>query len=251
MKKSIYIVALLLFATGIIAQTTTQNYILTKIYQDASASSSLDFIQYFDGLGRPIETVQKTISGVTGSDLVNLTEYDGFGREYRHWLPITSTGNGAYVAPSTITGNTTSLYGGDANPYNTNNFEPSPLNRVTGKYGAGASWYGASKKTGFDYQTNAASEVIYFSVNTSNQLVRNSYYDANTLYKTMVADEDSKTTTEYKDKLGRVVMKRSDTNTDTYYVYNDLGQLSFVLSPKATDDLATMSLPLSATNDNS
>jgi len=236
MRKSIYIVALLLFATGIIAQTTTQNYVLTRTYQDANANRSLDVIQYFDGLGRPIQTVQKAITP-SGKDLANLTEYDAAGREYRHWLPITSTGSGAYVAPATITGNTTSLYGGDSKPYAETILESSPLNRVLGQRQPGAAWN--SQPSGVTYGTNTASEVAYYFVNSSNQLQRTGNYAANTLYKTVMADEDGKTSTEYKDKLGRVVMKRNSTNVNTYFVYNDLGQLSYVLPPLAADALAS------------
>lgn len=241
MRKSIYIAALLLCTTGIIAQTTTQNYILTKTYQDASASSSLDVIQYFDGLGRPVETVQKGVVPTTGADLVSLVEYDDAGRQYKNWLPIAFSGNsGAYVAAATITGGSPkSYYNYDSKPYATTEYEASPLNRVTGQYGVGNAWYANSKKTSTAFQANAANEVGYYFVNSSIKLERNSYYAANTLYKTVLADEDGKTSTEYKDKLGRVVMKRSDTNVDTYFVYNDLGQLSYVLPPIATDSLPT------------
>jgi len=94
-----------------------------------------------------------------------------------------------------------------------------------------------------DYKTNAANEVTYFTVNTSNQLVRGNgttnYYDANTLYKTVATDEDVKPTTEYKDKLGHVVMKRSSGDVDTYYVYNDLWQLCYVLPPSFIDGMGS------------
>jgi len=257
MKSKIYfLLALSLLWYGeISAQSSTQNYIVTTVptapvtdptsLTDANSNST---IQYLDGLGRPIETVQKAISGVTSSDLVSLTEYDAFGREYRHWLPVTNAGSGAFVTPATITGNTTTLYGRDAKPYATTNFERSPLGRVTGKYGAGASWYTGKKNDSILYQTNTATEVIYFSVNTSNQLVRGNgttnYYLANTLYKTVVTDPDGKPTTEYKDKQGQVVMTRSSTNVDTYYIYNDLGQKCYVLSPEASDKLAGIISPM-------
>ena len=223
------------------------NYILsitpTVATSDVSwlgVNESMQTIQYFDGLGRPLETVQRGITP-TGKDLVTLTEYDAVGREYRQWLPTASTGNGAFVAPTSITGNTTSLYDGDANPYATTEYEPSPLNRVTGQLGAGAAWNNSisPKKVKTEYGTNTASEVVYYFVNNSAKLERNSYYAANTLYKTLVTDEDGKPTTEFKDKLGRVVMTQSSTDVKTYYVYNDLGQLSFVIPPIAADALTS------------
>ncbi|WP_348701159.1 RHS repeat domain-containing protein [Leeuwenhoekiella blandensis] len=82
------------------------------------------------------------------------------------------------------------------------------------------------------------------------------YYNAGQLYKTVTKDENhdggtskNHTTEEFKDKQGRVVLKRtygdsdtngngsigsgeSETRHDTYYVYDDFGNLTYVLSPK-------------------
>jgi len=242
MKQIIHIIIFLLVPLCLVAQSTSQNYILTRVYQTADSTKYLDKIQYFDGLGRPMETVQKAQSskdGITWVDLVNITQYDGFGREYRHWLPAPATGStGVYTDTTSFKSLAGSQYTGTEKPYNTTEFEPSPLNRVTGQYGAGAAWYANIKKTVTSYQTNTANEVIYFSVNSNNQLVNNGYYAVNTLHKTQVTDEDGKTTTEYKDMQGLVVMKRSSTDTDTYYIYNDLDQLIYVLSPEGSTKLS-------------
>lgn len=252
MKRIKYIIGLLTISVGILAQSTDQNYIVTttptvgvtdpNTLTDANSNST---IQYYDGLGRPIETVQKAISP-TGADLVSGIEYDGFGRDYRHWLPASVSGsNGAYV--SNFGALAVSTNGGDSKPYATTNFELSPLNRVTGKYGAGNSWYAGKKNDSILYQTNTGTEVIYFNVNSNNQLVRGgngttNYYAANTLYKTQVADPDGKITIEFKDKQGQVVLKHGIEGgqpIDTYYIYNDLGQLCYVISPEAVDKLTT------------
>jgi RHS repeat-associated protein len=213
---------------------------------DATKLASKDCMQstgYFDGLGRQVQAVQKAITP-TGKDLINFTEYDAIGRKYRNWLPITNTGSGAYVDPTTITGNTTSLYGGDSKPYAETILESSPLNRVLGQRQPGAVWNGHPATVSFG--TNTASEVAYYFVNSSGMLERNSYYATNTLYKTITTDEDGKTTTEYKNKQGQVIMRRSSTNVDTYFVFNDLRQLSYVLPPLAADALTASS----AYNDN-
>ena len=244
MKRTIYIITLIICSELIIAQSTKQNYILSKTYQnadvsnffDADGSSSMDVIRYYDGLGRPIQSIQKAITP-SGADLINLTEYDKCGREYRHWLPVTSMTNGAYVAPKTITDNTTTLYGGATNPYTETIIESSALNRTVGERSPGE-WNSHPTKT--TYGTNADSEVAYFFVNSGNQLERSNYYAANTLYKTINTDQDGKRSIEYKDKFGRVVMKQDGSNGDinTYYVYNDLGQLCYVLPPLAVDAMS-------------
>jgi len=224
------------------AQSTDQNYILTRNYQTADGTSYLDQIQYFDGLGRQVETVQKaqSLKGATWVDLVNLTEYDVMGCDYKHWLPAPATGSsGAFVNPTDFTALANTQYTSSEKPYTTTEYEASPLNRVTGQYGAGNSWYAATKKVTSAYLTNGANEVARFYVNSNNQLQRDAVgYAANTLYKTVVADEDGKTSTEYKDKLGQIVMKQSSTDAvNTYYVYDDFGHLRYVLPPLAADVL--------------
>jgi RHS repeat-associated protein len=75
-------------------------------------------------------------------------------------------------------------------------------------------------------------------------------YGANQLSVTIVKDENwvsgrAGTSEEYKDKTGRVVLKRTFNYKSgvlemlsTYYVYDDKGQLAFVLPPGANPDAA-------------
>ena len=111
-----------------------------------------------------------------------------------------------------------------------------PLNRVDWQQGPGSAWQ--NHPVGAAYETNVSSDVKYFTV-SGTSLQNSGYYGAATLYKTTITDEDGHATTEYKDKLGQVIMRRAYNlpggNHDTYYVYNDLGQLSFVLPPLAAD----------------
>src|SRR5690606_7013745 len=51
-------------------------------------------------------------------------------------------------------------------------------------------------------------------------------------------DENGSETEEFKDKEGRVVLKRAYNETeehDTYYVYDIYGNLTYVIPPKASD----------------
>ncbi len=74
-------------------------------------------------------------------------------------------------------------------------------------------------------------------------------YNAGTLYKTILKDENwtegkSGTTEEYKDFEGRVVLKRiweSETSAlNTHYVYDDFGNLRFVIPPIVTANNFTL-----------
>ena len=54
-----------------------------------------------------------------------------------------------------------------------------------------------------------------------------------------MTDEDGKTHAVYKDATGKTILERSAGNHDTYYVYDDMDRLRFVLPPCANDALAS------------
>src|SRR5690606_11448105 len=62
-----------------------------------SINSMSQTIQYFDGLGRPIQTVM-TQGSPDRKDIVQPVVYDAFGREAKKYLPYApdGTGNGWY-----------------------------------------------------------------------------------------------------------------------------------------------------------
>jgi RHS repeat-associated protein len=95
--------------------------------------------------------------------------------------------------------------------------------------------------------TNAANEVRIWTVNSSNALTSNgTYYSAGSLMGELVTDAEGAETLNYTTKEGRLVYSKtylkdqvSGPNVTpvygiTYYVYNDLGKLCFILPPKAT-----------------
>src|SRR5690606_11991746 len=107
-----------------------------------------------------------------------------------------------------------------------------------------------------DYSFNTANEVKRYIVSTTytqgvykNSISDNGFYDANVLTKSVVKNENWKagdgnnnTTAEYKDINGKVLLKRTFNNNvphDTYYVYNDVDLLAFVISPLANGDVST------------
>jgi len=244
MKSFYYILLFLGVPLWLSAQSSTQNYIVGTVpYQavtnpttltDANSNTN---IQYFDGLGRPSQTVQRAITP-TSADLVSGIKYDNFGRDYQHWLPGSVSGNsGAYVSDFATPAASTN---GDANPYATIEYDGSPLNRVTGQYGAGAAWYAIpGKKKIVNYTTNG-SDVKYFYVEGT-QLKCTTNYTSSTLYGQKTTDEDGKTVEEFTDKQGRKVLSRLAGNHDTYFVYDDLDNLRYVLPPMAADALGISS----------
>ncbi len=147
------------------------------------------------------------------------------------------------------------------NPFSEKIFENSLLNRVSEQGAPGMDWraqYGGEHTIKYDYDTNLTSEVVSFSVDLSGNtpdLESNGYYPAHELHKRRIKDENwiaadgiYGISYEYTNKRGQVVLKRSsvyDPNRtpqdpnyhDTYYVYDDHGNLTFVLSPEGTEQI--------------
>ena len=223
-----------------------KNYIATRTYTSPDSATYLDVIQYYDGLGRPSQTVQR---GVTPSrkDLISLRQYDGFGRESKAWLPLPLSGNnGMYVEGAGLPGAVTSFYGGDTHPFSEPVYEPSPLNRVVKQFGPGQAWRtdgGHALETAYLTNDNADLKCPYYFMEGDN-LKRSGYYPPGELYVTRYSDEDGKVAYEFKDKLETLILQRriepnawSGGEHDTYYVYDNFHNLRYVLPPAAVDEL--------------
>ena len=215
------------------------NYIITRSFTNEQGTKYLDQIAYFDGLGRPLEVVQKGITP-QGKDLVTYQEYDNFGRESNTWLPRTkAVNNGEFLNFSEFKSLSDDIYNDDTKPYAHSVYEASPLNRLSRQYGAGEDWNPNVDGTGghyvkTDHPTNSATDCAYYYV-SGNNLARNGHYPANQLFVTKLTDEDGNISFEFKDKLGRVILTRqiNNGNNDTYYVYDDFNNLRFVIPPEA------------------
>ncbi len=226
-----------------------------------TATSYLDVINYFDGLGRPVQTVQKGFGPQNQqgmkSDRVTTIEYDGYGREWKNYLPVTAGygNNGAFFPVSNVQSMGQTIYS-DSKPYSQTVYESSPLNRVVREYGTGQAWNPnggtGGKPVATGYLTNNTTtdhlRCINYSV-SGTSLVKSSsnsgYYASNQLYVTEITDEDGNKSYEFKNKQGQVILTRQIDKTktgtarlhDTYYVYDDFGLLRFILPPLATDNL--------------
>jgi RHS repeat-associated protein len=214
-------------------------------------------ITYFDGLGRPIQNIANKQSN-SGKDIVTPIEYDTFGRQTKEYLPYASTQNTlAYITGTAALTNqaayyNTTAYGNTTNPFSEKQLEASPLNRILQQAAPGNDWEMSLNHTiKLDYQTNSANEVKLYSVISNWDGTKGLYniptsltatnYAANQLYKTITKDENWKstdvnnnTTEEFKDKEGHIVLKRTYDNGvahETYYLYDQFGNLTFVLPP--------------------
>ena len=184
---------------------------------------------YYDGMGKPVEE-SCDATGLSGKPTVCRMEYDTQGRISKTWQRLPAP-NGLQHTTSSAVSATAAAFFGDQYAYSQNTHDA--LGRLTSATPAGAEWHGKGKAVTVSYDTNAENEVKWYKAPMEKvSLVPSGYYPAGTLSRETTTDEDGRTTSVYKDLMGSKVLERRGQTNDTYYVYNDMGQLRYVLSPE-------------------
>ncbi|KAA2243862.1 hypothetical protein F0L74_09060 [Chitinophaga agrisoli] len=213
--------------------------------------------QYYDGLGRLIQTVGKGISPA-GRDMVDPVVYDNFGREQYKYLPYvpqagntndgkfkTDPFNGQKVFYQSATLNPGAV--GESIYYSQTTFDASPANRELLSYAAGNTWAkegGQKPEEQQLFMNTAADGVRVWEMPASGITpVSTRAYGAGLLYKKVKKDERGNRIVEFLDKDEHVVMKRTEITGNsadghsgwlcTYNVFDDKGNLRCIIPPKA------------------
>lgn len=214
MKQILTITALLFVLIPTMAQSNLEKYISTKTYIN-SGNEYREQMQYYNDFGEMIKSVQQQATPKHKNMTTKIT-YNGLGEVVKKHLPMPEDSEIYEQDPRTfeeIKQNVFSLV------------STSP----------GADW--VAHPSQISYQTNTDQEVKYLTATADNKLLVQYYYPTASLYKTVTTDQDGKSITRYTDKIGRIIMQREAKNVDTYYVYNDLGELVYVVPPLAVDEL--------------
>ncbi|MGV3504040.1 MAG: DUF6443 domain-containing protein, partial [Adhaeribacter sp.] len=222
--------------------------------EDRVLKAPVDSVQvsttYIDGLGRPVQAVNRQESPLR-RDVIRPIEYDAFGRQVKDYLPYTAEPTRAgdyrpdalleqyrfYTQPTPFN---TTLPKTDY-PFSEKAFESSPLNRVLQQAAPGESWQlNSGHALAFAERTNTAADSVWIweavpAMGTA--LTTSGLYQPGQLWVNQVTDEHGARSLEFKDKEGRVVLKQAEQGggkfISTYYVYDDLGNLRYVLPPQA------------------
>jgi RHS repeat-associated protein len=266
---------------------TNPNSLLTGSLREVKMST-----QYFDGLGRPEQKVikQGSLNTPTGQalDLVSTIDYDDYGRDARKNLPFASSTSGTYGAPADgeyktngVNEQRTAFFASQLSGQNESYlyaqsvFEPSPLNRLSEEFAPGVNW-GGTIVNALEAGRRSLKSKYFINTNTDQVRVWNissgafgtfADYNATTtylpgqLYKSITQDEQNGQVIEFKDKKGRVILKKvqltatpdNGSGSDhtgwlcTYYIYDDNDQLRCVVQPKAVEALVQSGWTLTAT----
>ncbi|WP_455587096.1 DUF6443 domain-containing protein [Bacteroides sp.] len=244
--KYIFLLCLYLISFSVSwGQSGEYNYIRTRVMKNETNNPYTDVVQYYDGLGRLIQTVQV---GVTPGkeDLVTLQEYDSSGRESNLWLPGKGNGNGAFTAIEALKNNSTVL-NAYPEPYSYPVYDG--LNRVVRQYAPGQDRHqnagGIVRAYQTDYLFDTCTNRYEVQGEGSNTTLVNRPDAAHTGYSvTRETDEEGNILSyTYIGRQNQAIFVRQPQSyasgtSGTNYVYDDYGKLCFVLSPKASNTLS-------------
>ncbi len=234
--------------------------ITTQAQADAlTVDDKMQSVGYFDGLGRLLQNV--AVQNSPGrQDVIAPVEYDGYGREVKKFLPYTDLSGvvygslhpAAYADQATFYNPSSTLVINiqkDNYPFAQTFYDFSPDSRVKEQGASGQTWQpgsGHTVKPAMSVNTiaNDVKQWVIEYMAGSLPVLANLYAPGE-LFKTITSDERDKQVVEFKDKEGKLILKKvqaADIAGDgpagwlcTYYVYDDFNQLRFVLPPKATE----------------
>lgn len=208
-------------------QHTQVNQPVIHLSQDFNAISLLHDsvkstkIEYKDGLNRTEIVVLKNAS-TQKKDIVSFKRYDQLSRVKKEYLPFTQYNfNPDYNDFENLQAN----FHGSAYAFTEKKFDQSIDSRILAQSAPGETWsLNNPNHLKFRLSTNSGEEVVCFSSDST-------YYQAGTLLKYSMIDENGQKTSEFKDRLNRLILK-VENEKKTYYVHNATGKISHIIPPE-------------------
>ncbi|WP_445453146.1 DUF6443 domain-containing protein [Flavobacterium sp. 25HG05S-40] len=254
---------LLIFTLVISSCVQSQNYVKTTEYKVPTTvniplpnpSQANRKITFYDGLGRPIQKKFHKQSD-TGKDIVQIIDYDAFGREEKKYLPYAnSTSTLSFETSAETDVLSYPDYVGQS-PYSMTQYEQSAFDRVEKLSAPGTTndWaMGGNHEIRSEYSNNTPTDNVKIITAQSNwdsskglydtSLTQNgsTFYLTPVLFKKIVKNENwvsglDNTYEEYTNKEGQIILKRAYENNishETYYVYDQFDNLTYIITPKA------------------
>jgi RHS repeat-associated protein len=209
-------------------------------------------IEYIDGLARPIQNILQKGSP-NQKDIVQPLAYDQSGRNSTQYLPFVAGSTDGTFKPNSLNlqqafyqnGNSDKIVD-DVKPYFQKVFENSPMQRILKQGNLGDGFQPNQRSKAASFRTNVASDNVRVWKADGTSSV---FYSPSSLQVSESVDEDGNKSLVFTDKVGRVILQRIQADNivngvsrpflETYYVYNDVGRLKFMISPKAVAQMQT------------
>ena len=198
------------------------SYVQTAVSSSAAAFSKVT--RKFDGLGREWGLFTELPGGQC---LAVAKGFDIMGRPSTTWSPATVGANATF---SDVKSASQTLHS-DTRPYSTTLYEASPREMTAGAIRPGDSAHTSGKKTTVERYVNDASNYSCLRYRAdSDGVTQTGTWPAGSLLVEKTTDEAGHTVETYTDFRGLTVC-RKDGGAATYFVYDDYGQISYILPP--------------------
>ena len=268
LKRGVFVVSFFLLQVSILFgqnaanPTTSKTYVYKKtprvavhvngIQSQITAGNVLQSVSYFDFFGRPIQSVAVGITP-NKKDVISLNYYDNLERSTRQYLSYPSTVNNGSFRTNYFS-EQASYYSGNYSetiPYSEVEIEDASRGRVLEQAGIGSNYSLASNHTTkYVYRTNTSGDQVFnWEITDQGRLkLKDSPYWADDVLNVVQVkdpnwespDGDNGTNLTFTDWQGRTILSRvvsAGERLDTYYVYDEYGQLRYTISPEAINEV--------------
>ena len=202
-------------------------------------------IDYYDGYGIIEQSVN--FEGASGrQDISRHYETDIYGNMLKEWNPVGVDGNGRFSPTATIKDLSSSFYS-DNDAYTDMEYDNTVGMRLYRTHGQGSLWK-SGKGVSTEYFRNVDDPsdrlgCVFFTVGANGMLTNNGICREGLYNAVLTEDEDGITSVTFKDYENRTVLQRMTINggfADTYYVYDTVGNLRYILSPEASKHIGAI-----------
>jgi RHS repeat-associated protein len=233
---------------------------ITSWYQADQLSTNDKTVKttFYDGQGRVMQEVLKEMSfneQGTWNDLVSVFEYDLTGKTEKKYLAYSTADTKGKFKDNAVQKQADyySSKFNETHPYEKLEYNNSPLNIITKEYEAGGVLAGSNVNSSIGFEFNGETDNVRIwkiGYGQNSVPLSSGSYASNSLFKSVMVDEEGNKTIEYKNYSGQVVLSKiqsvaesalTDHHTGwacTYYVYDDFNRLRFIITPKAVEWLS-------------
>lgn len=222
------------YASNEILVGMSEKRIVNRTYTSNKGASYVDDIEYYDDFGQKIQLVSVNASPDGNKDIIQTTEIGLRGELNKEYVPYAKTVGNTFDLTYRNPANW-SFEGQDpAYAFTSTAYEPNPFRRMQKSTGPGYVRHTEDKSTRLSYGYNVANDIINWQVSFDGVLTSEGYLPAGALYLTETITPDGRISQEYKNIEDKVVLSRvfdDTTMLNTYYVYDKIGRLTYVMPP--------------------